>query len=142
MSSDHTQSIRVSSKEMSQTKKGATTGSFNEHSTPKGEVQMEEYVEVERLKDEISQDSPLIFGRKPVTKKHPLYVIKREVHTPAPERGVDKMVPVKFDKDWIILTPVNTIAPTTELSVAAKADYMMEEKKIFQGFGVPEMGRP
>lgn len=40
------------------------------------------------------------------------------------------------------MTPVNTLTPTTELSVAAKADYIQEEKKIITGEHFPMWDDP
>ncbi len=112
-----------------------------EYETPKV-GQQKGTVKDERGKEDEARGSSLAFGRNPVRKGHPLYEIKRTLHIPAPERGFSKTVAVKFDKDWIVLTPINTIAPETELSVAAKADYMMEEKKFFEGSDFPMWDDP
>ncbi len=102
----------------------------------------EETAKEELVKKKEEQAYPLAFGRNTVVKGHPLYEIKRKLHIPRPARGVRQTAPVKLDKDWIILTPINTIAPTTELSVAAKADYILEEKKFFEGSDFPMWDDP
>ncbi len=110
--------------------------------TAKDEV---EIVKVSRGKDNSASGAvkkkkkgPVIVGRN-----HPLWRMRKREHISQVNRGLSKTGTKRIESGtFITLTPINTLEPSSELGVMAKADYIEEEEKFFQGEEFPMWDDP
>ena len=106
---------------------------------------MDQKDEVQIVKHNLSRNGVQKSKKRPVLvkKEHPLWALRKREHIPDVRRG--------FKKDrkkiiecgtYVTLTPVNTLDPSTEFGVMAKADYIKEEKYFFSGDHFPKWDDP